>query len=103
MPIELSNSIYDYLSSLYGKESADQYLKFIESEPAQYIRVDSLKTDKQSLSKILNNKYSIQTEEINGFDNALKIVKDENDLTGKTLEHLLGLYYIQGLSSMLPP
>lgn len=103
MPIEVSRSIYDYFSSLYGKESADEYVKYIEKEPVQFIRVNSLKTDKHSLSIILNEKYSIQTEEIKGFDNALKIVKDENDLTGKTLEHLLGLYYVQGLSSMLPP
>lgn len=103
MPIELSTSIYDYFVSLYGKESADQYLKFIESDSAQYIRVNKLKTDKQSLAAILKNKYSIYTEEIEGFDTALKIVKDDNDLTGKTLEHLLGLYYVQGLSSMLPP
>lgn len=103
MPIELSSTIYDYFSSLYGKESADEYLKYIEKEPVQYIRVNSLKTDKIALAKILNEKYSIQTEVINGFDNALKIVVDENDLTGKTLEHLLGLYYVQGLSSMLPP
>lgn len=103
MSIELSTSIYDYFSSLYGKESADEYLKHIDKDPVQYIRVNSLKTDKHSLSITLKEKYSICTEEIDGFDNALKIVRDDNDLTGKTLEHLLGLYYVQGLSSMLPP
>lgn len=103
MPIEVSTSIYEYLSSLYGKDSADHYLKFISEEPTQYIRVNRLKTDKESLIKTLENKYSIQSAPIDGFEDALKIIKDENDLTGKTLEHLLGLYYVQGLSSMLPP
>lgn len=103
MPIELSSNIYNYFSSLYGKDSADQYLKFIDSEPAQYIRINSLKTDKQTLAKTLEEKYSIFTEELPGLEIALRIVKDENDFTGKTLEHLLGLYYVQSLSSMLPP
>lgn len=103
MPIEVSTSIYEYLSSLYSKDSADNYLKFISEEPTQYIRVNRLKTDKRTLAEILKEKYSIHTEEIQGFDTALKIVKDENEVIGKTLEHLLGLYYVQGLSSMLPP
>lgn len=103
MPIEVSTTIYEYLSSLYGKDTADHYLKFISEEPTQYIRVSRLKTDKESLIKVLEEKYGIKSEPINGFDNALKIIKDENDLIGKTLEHVLGLYYVQGLSSMLPP
>ena len=103
MPIEVSTSIYEYLSSLYGKDAADHYLKFITEEPTQYIRVNSLKTDKESLLIILEEKYSIKSVPIDGFDNALKIIKDENEVIGKTLEHLLGLYYVQGLSSMLPP
>lgn len=103
MPIEVSRSIYDYFSSLYGKESADHYLKFISEESTLYIRINRLKTDKESLIKILEEKYGINSSPINGFDYALKIIKDENDLIGKTLEHVLGLYYVQGLSSMLPP
>lgn len=103
MPIELSNSIYDYFSSLYGKNSADKYLEFIENEAAQYIRVNRLKTDTDTVLLKLKEKYLIESEKIPGFEHALRITKDENDLTGKTLEHLLGLYYVQGLSSMLPP
>jgi 16S rRNA (cytosine1407-C5)-methyltransferase len=103
MPIEVSTSIYEYLSSLYGKDAADHYLKFITDEPTQYIRVNRIKTDKESLLIILEEKYGIKSVPMDGFDNALKIIKDENEVIGKTLEHLLGLYYVQGLSSMLPP
>lgn len=103
MPIEVSTSIYEYLSSLYGKDAADQYLKYITEEPVQYIRVNRLKTDKETLIQALRNKYGIESVQIDAFDNALKIIKDDNNLGGKTLEHLLGFYYVQGLSSMLPP
>ncbi|MBE0551262.1 MAG: RsmB/NOP family class I SAM-dependent RNA methyltransferase, partial [Ignavibacterium sp.] len=39
---------------------------------------------------------------INHFEKVLKI-SEGNDKIGKTLEHVLGFYYIQSLSSMMPP
>lgn len=102
MPIEVSDKIYNYLSALYGKESADKYLKFIELDPTQYIRVNTIRISKDELSQLLFEKYQIKTEPIKYFDNALKILEG-NDRVGKTIEHVLGFYYIQSLSSMLPP
>jgi len=99
---EVSQKIYDYFSSIYGKDSADKYLEFIDREPAQYIRVNTSKIFKEELSKLLFEKYQIKTEQINYFDKVLKIVEGK-DRVGKTLEHVLGFYYIQSLSSMLPP
>jgi len=99
---EVSQKIYDYFTSLYGKDSADKYLAFIETDPTQYIRVNTAKVSIDELSKLLFNKYQIKTKPINHFERVLKVVEG-NDRIGKTIEHVLGFYYIQSLSSMLPP
>jgi 16S rRNA (cytosine1407-C5)-methyltransferase len=99
---EVSGNIYDYLSTLYGREAADKYLDFIRRDQPQYLRVNLLKTTVQQLQTLLQNNYNIQTEKINKVNNGLKVLSGFN-LTGKTIEHITGLYYIQSLSSMLPP
>ncbi len=100
--IEVSENIKSYLTSLYGKYAADEYVDFIRREPTQYIRVNNLKANKKSLMKRLRDDLSISTEEIELIPNALKI-KSGNQFLGKTVEHIIGQYYIQGLSSMIPP
>lgn len=102
MATEVSTKIYDYLSSLYGKESAEKYLDFIEHDPTQYIRVNTSKISINNLSELLRNKYQIKTEPLLNFPNVLKII-DGSERIGKTFEHVLGFYYIQSLSSMMPP
>lgn len=101
--MEEQTKAYSYFLSLYGKVTADRYRDFIKSTPTDYIRVNLQKITVDSLSNILKEKYKIETQRLPGFSNALKIASDENDLIGKTIEQILGLYYIQGLSSMLPP
>lgn len=98
----VSNKIFDYLSSLYGESSAKDYLDFINEEPTSYIRINRLKTTKEKLSETLLKDYNIKTEEIKGFKDTLRVA-EKNDLLGKTIEHIIGEYYIQGLSSMIPP
>lgn len=102
MAIEVSQKIYDYFSNLYGKESADKYLQFIEQDSAQYIRVNTSKISRDDLSKFLFEKYQIKCLPINHFEKVLKIVEG-NERLGKTFEHVMGFYYIQSLSSMMPP
>jgi len=102
LAIVVSQKIFDYITSLYGKESAEKYRQFIEREPAQYIRINLAKISRSNLSDLLYKKYQIQTDSVKNFDNVLKIIAG-NDKIGKTLEHILGFYYIQSLSSMLPP
>ncbi len=102
MAIEVSQKIYDYFSNLYGKESADKYLQFIEQDSAQYIRVNTSKISRDNLSKFLFEKYQIKCLPINHFEKVLKIVEG-NERLGKTFEHVMGFYYIQSLSSMMPP
>jgi len=95
LAIEVSQKIYDYISSIYGKDSVDKYLEFIAQDSTQYIRVNLTKISKEDLSKVLFDKYEIVTAEVPLFNSAMKIVKGN--------EQILGVYYIQGLSSMLPP
>lgn len=102
MATEVSQKIYDYFSSLYGKESADKYLQFIEQDSAQYIRVNTAKITREYLSQLLFEKYQIKSLPVNHFEKVLKIVEG-NERIGKTFEHVMGFYYIQSLSSMMPP
>jgi len=99
---QVSNKIYEYLDSLYGQSSAKKYLEFINEKPSRYIRVNKLKTTREKLSQTLLQDYNIKTEEIKNLNYALKITEDSN-LLGIAIEHIIGEYYIQGLSSMIPP
>jgi 16S rRNA (cytosine1407-C5)-methyltransferase len=102
LAIEVSSKIYNYFLNLYGKEAADKYLAFIEKDPAQYIRINSSKISKKELCDLLLRKYDIHTDNIPHFENALRIISGGEKI-GKTIEHVLGFYYIQSLSSMMPP
>jgi 16S rRNA (cytosine1407-C5)-methyltransferase len=102
LAIEVSSKIYNYFLNLYGKEAADKYLAFIGKDPAQYIRINSSKISKTELCDLLLRKYDIHTENIPHFENALRIISGGEKI-GKTIEHVLGFYYIQSLSSMMPP
>ena len=100
--LPVSSKIYKYLSSLYGEASAKTYIEFINEEPTQYLRANRLKTSREELSSNLLKEYGIKTTPVNKIDSALKVL-DSKKLTGKTIEHIIGEYYIQGLSSMIPP
>jgi 16S rRNA (cytosine1407-C5)-methyltransferase len=99
---EISQKILSYLNSLYGDDSARKYSDFINEEPAQYLRVNLLKTNKQELTATLRDNYSIITEDIPGLPFTLKVTEGKEKVS-KTIEHINGMFYMQGLSSMLPP
>ena len=61
-----------------------------------------LRISRDELKTNLQNTYGIITEEVAGISSALKII-DDKGLLGITIEHISGFYYIQSLSSMLPP
>ena len=101
--MNLSENIYSYLSSLFGEAAAQRYDEYIAGEPEKFIRVNPLKTSIDKVKTILNSNYGITSEKINEMPNALRIKDDPGSLLGKTIEHISGWYYIQSLSSMLPP
>jgi 16S rRNA (cytosine1407-C5)-methyltransferase len=100
--VEVSTNILEYLKKIYDKKTTNQYLEFINSEPSQYLRVNTLKTNPSFLSEILFKNYKIKCEPVPGIPNCLKVVSG-NKIAGKTVQHIVGGYYIQSLSSMLPP
>jgi 16S rRNA (cytosine1407-C5)-methyltransferase len=100
--VKISDKVYDYLTGLYGEESAKKYLNFVEEYPSVYVRINKLKVTQDDLVKRLGKRYNIKPDIFNSLPNTLKFHEREDDL-GKTLEIVLGYYYIQGLSSMLPP
>lgn len=99
--IAFSDKINDYLILLFGKENAEKYLEYIKQDSRTFIRVNPLKGDIQKLRKTLSETYQITTEPILNIENGF-CVEDPNRLLGKTIEHILGEYYIQSLSSMIP-
>ena len=98
----VSDKIYTYLVSTFGDEAAKSYWEFIQKEPAKYIRVNERKIKRDILANQLYETYGIKTEEISYPTNALKITECF-DYAGSTLEIAFGFYYMQGLTSMLPP
>ena len=98
----VSDKIYSYLESTFGEETARSYSRFLDSEPAKYIRVNESKISREALAIRLEEAYGIKTELMNFPANALKIT-DGFDYAGSTLEIAFGFYYMQALTSMLPP
>ena len=100
--LKVSDRIYSYLTTIFGEEAARKYGDFVDDEPAKYIRVNERKINRESLAIRLEDTYGIRTDAIIYPSNALKII-DGFDYAGSTLEIAFGFYYMQALTSMLPP
>ena len=98
----VNNEIREYLTSLYGKNLERKYEEFTRKKPSIYLRVNSLKSNKLDLINSLKKQYGVICKEIENIPNALKVIVGEK-IVGKTLQHVTGKFYIQGLSSMIPP
>jgi len=98
----VSENIYSYLTDVFGDEAAKNYSEFADEQPAKYIRVNEMKISRDDLARRLEEIYSIKTEPLEFPSNALKII-DGFDYAGSTLEIAFGFYYMQALTSMLPP
>lgn len=98
----INEKIVSYINSIYGNDLTKLYQEQIEQQSAQFIRVNTSKISAQVLTSSLLSKYEIQCVTIPGYLNILRTA-DRRNLLGKTLEHTLGLYYIQSLSSFIPP
>lgn len=99
--IELSNNISEYIQSIFGKEFLDKYERFHESKYPTILRLSEDVDNHASIIESLSSQ-GIELEKIEKVPNAYT-VKSGEDIVGKTVEHTLGKYYIQSLSSMIPP
>lgn len=99
--IELSENIANYIHSHFGSEFLKNYKSYIESDYIQYVRIPGSIDEQSEIVKRLLN-YDIELSSVEDVPNAYSVIKGNNKV-GKTLEHALGKYYIQSLSSMIPP
>jgi len=98
----VSDKIFKYLTETFGEKTANNYKDFIGEEPAKYIRVNENKIKRDDLANRLFEAYQIETVPVPYPSNALKI-SDGSEYAGSTLEIAFGFYYMQALTSMLPP
>lgn len=96
-------------------ESYEKYWKKIQEEPSKSIRVNTLKISVKELKKRLEEKSWILKQPFKDYpeimivegkksasDSERKIIDLQPGELGRSLEHMLGYYYIQELASMLP-
>ncbi len=98
--IELSENISGYILKHFGEEYLKNYFAYSQSDYNPYMRV-APNVNHDNLIESLSG-YGIKLEKIPNLDNAYKILEGSN-LAGKTLDFVLGRYYLQSLSSMIPP
>lgn len=97
--IELSSNIRDYILSNFGESYLDSYIEYHRSEYKPYLRFSSFIDSSKLIERLA--KYGITLEALPTITNAYRILSGSN-VAGKTLEFILGQYYIQSLSSMIP-
>ncbi|AFN74626.1 RNA methylase [Melioribacter roseus P3M-2] len=97
--IEIGKNITEYLRENFGDEYMSRFVEFYDSEPKTHIRI-SPRSDKQKLFEALTH-YGIELKGVQGIPNAYEVTRGV-DMVGKTIDYILGAYYIQSLSSMLP-
>ena len=98
--IELSENISSYILKYFGEDYLRRYQSYFESEYKPYIRF-SRNTNADELITRLKS-YGIILEKVENVPFAYQVIEGSN-VAGKTLEFILGKYYIQSLSSMIPP
>ncbi|MCX7797085.1 MAG: RsmB/NOP family class I SAM-dependent RNA methyltransferase [Melioribacter sp.] len=97
--ILLSNKIIEYIEKHFGEEYLEKYREYYNSNYKPCIRISS----KVDITLLLDNlrSYGIELEKIDSLRNAYRVSKGE-EFVGKTIYFILGHYYIQSLSSMIP-
>lgn len=97
--IELSSNITNYILEHFGRSYLERYIEYHGSDYKPYLRISPF-ADKEKLIEQLK-RYGITLEAIVNLPSAYRITSGSS-VVGKTLEFILGKYYIQSLSSMIP-
>ncbi len=98
--IEQNKELYKFLQDFW-RDEVGEFIEWAYTPPPCYIRVNTLKIDKEALIKRLTES-GFELEEMDFYDDALKVTKSPQEI-GRTLEHYMGYYYVQDAASMLPP
>lgn len=79
----------------------EEFNKIVHTSPRNFIRCNTIKINPEKLMQRLNKKWKV----IQPFSNYKEIMLIESDLgpgeLGNAIEHVLGYYYVQEVSSML--
>jgi 16S rRNA (cytosine1407-C5)-methyltransferase len=97
--IELSKNITDYIRLNFDDSYLNNYLEYYNSEYKSFLRISNSIGSEKLIERL--SSYGIMLEKIPNFVSSYRILSG-NDKVGKTLEFILGKYYIQSLSSMIP-
>jgi len=103
MVYEMKPLFEERMRALLPDESDfSKFNEIIHSSPKNFIRCNTLKIGSDELFERLNKKWKV----VRPFSNK-EIMVIETELgpgeLGNSIEHLLGYYYVQEISSMLPP
>ncbi len=98
--ITLGGNIAEYIRSRFGEEYLKKYEDYINSDFTPYVRFP-IRSNHQQLRQRLSE-YGIKLEHVANIPFAYRVTEGKEFL-GKTLEYTIGKYYIQSLSSMIPP
>jgi NOL1/NOP2/sun family putative RNA methylase len=101
---ELKEQFVERIEKILGNEKdIKEYLEIIKEEPVRSIRCNKLKISPDNLKKRLEKKRWEISQPWSNYPEVM-IIKSQllpGEL-GRSVEHLLGYYYIQELASMLP-
>ncbi len=90
-------------SLLPDKKDFEEFEKIVHKQPRNFIRCNTIKISPEKLFERLNKKWEVEQP----FPDFKEIMLIKSNLLpgelGNALEHVLGYYYIQEISSMLPP
>jgi len=85
------------------KKDFEEYEKIIHKRPQRFIRCNMIKISTNELFQRLNKKWTV----IQPYEDNPEIMLVSSELEpgelGNSIEHLLGYFYVQEISSMLPP
>ncbi|MCB0833757.1 MAG: RsmB/NOP family class I SAM-dependent RNA methyltransferase [Bacteroidetes bacterium] len=99
-PATFSKELADYLSSI-SPQTLESFEKGLAIEKRTSVRVNTLKSAPEKIRKTLEAA-GFKVQPLEFYRDAWRI-EEEPTLISKTLEHFLGLIYIQGVASMMPP
>lgn len=97
--IELSSNITSYIRKTFGEDFLNRYVDHYNSSYKPYLRISPFINKDELIDRLKG--YGIELEAIGTIKNAYRIISGAQ-VAGKTLEFILGRYYIQSLSSMIP-
>ncbi len=97
----MSEKILNYLNKILDSESVKLVIKSFRTALPLTLRTNSLKISPSELKSRLEGK-GFKLSKADPVPDAFSVV-EEPFLISKTIEHFAGLFYIQSLSSMLPP